>query len=112
VLFTILFRPSYSHLPSHYIALQKRCQSSFTPGRGNVHNEKIFIVAALDDPGGLLLSGAWGKAVLELVELLGPDNVHVSVYENDADDAAKEALASFKEKLRCNLPIASTCSNS
>jgi hypothetical protein len=38
------------------------------------------------------------------VELLGPENVHISVYENDADTAANVALASFKDKLECQLP--------
>jgi hypothetical protein len=110
VIFTILFRPSYTHLPDHYKALQKRCLSSSTPGRGNVNNEKIFIAAALYDPGGTLLGGDWGKMLLGLVELLGPDNVHVSVYENDADDAAKVALASFKDRLGCRLPYILTMS--
>jgi hypothetical protein len=36
-----------------------------------------------------------------LVELLGPDNVHLSVYENDADPTAKEALEQLKSKLNC-----------
>jgi hypothetical protein len=69
-----------------------------------VNNEKIFIATALYDPRGALLGGDWGKAVLGLVELLGPENVHLSVYENDADAAANAALARFKDKLRCKSP--------
>lgn len=74
---------------------------STIPGRGNVNKEKILIAAALYDPGGDLIRGDWGKAVRGLVELLGPDNVHLSVYENDADVAANEALEQFKSTLDC-----------
>jgi hypothetical protein len=90
--FTALFQPSYTHLPAHYKALQKRCSSSPEPGRGNINNEKVFIAAALYDPGGSLLNGVWASSVLGLVDLLGPDNVYLSIYENDADPAAKAAL--------------------
>jgi hypothetical protein len=101
VALTALFRPSYTHLPAHYKALQKRCSVSSEPGRGNINNERIFIAAALYDPGGDLLNGAWANAVLGLVDLLGPDNVHLSIYENDADPAANAALDSFKTKVSC-----------
>lgn len=43
----------------------------------------------------------WGNAVLELVELLGPQNVHLSIYENDADPLAKAALESMEHKVNC-----------
>lgn len=101
VLFTVLLLPSYTDLPPHYRSLRDACLESSIPGRGNVRNEKILIAAALYDPGGSLLRGDWGKAVMGLVELLGPDNVHLSVYENDADPAANEALEQFKSKLNC-----------
>jgi hypothetical protein len=100
-LFTALLLPSYTDLPPHYKSLRDACLDSSIPGRGNVHNEKVLIAAALYDPGGRLLRGDWGKAVIGLVELLGPDNAHLSVYENDADPMANEALEQLKSKLNC-----------
>ncbi|OCL13448.1 glycosyltransferase family 69 protein [Glonium stellatum] len=107
VLFTAAFRPSYTHLPDHYKVLQRKCQESQEPGRGNINNEKVFIAATLYDPDGALVGGDWGSAVLKLVELLGPENVHVSVYENDADPPAKASLESLEKKLTCNSSLIS-----
>lgn len=98
---TALFRPSYTHLPDHYKKLQKLCLASSKPGRGNPNNEKVFIAAAIYDREGELVGGDWGKSILDLVQLLGPDNVYMSIYENDADDAANSALDNFKQKLTC-----------
>jgi hypothetical protein len=81
---------------------------SSEPGRGNVNKEMIFIAAALYDAVGELLNGASGHSVLGLVDLLGPDNVYLSIYENDADPAAIAALASFKSKVKfksASLPV-------
>lgn len=83
------------------MALQRLCSESSERGRGNIYNEKVFIAATLYDPGGELLGGDWGEAVLKLVELLGPDNVHLSIYENDADAEAKRALDTFHKRLFC-----------
>ena len=101
VMFTFAFWPSYTYLPDHYLALQRRCVESKEPGRGNINNERIFIAAALHDPGGTLLGKDWGSAVLQLVELLGPRNVHLSIYENDADPPAKAALERMQNKITC-----------
>ncbi|KAF2191863.1 glycosyltransferase family 69 protein [Zopfia rhizophila CBS 207.26] len=106
-IFTAIFLPSYTNPPSHYKVLEKRCLDSSQPGRGNVNNEKIFVAAALYDPGGALVGGDLGNAVLQLVELLGPENVYLSVYENDADSSAIAALESLKSKLRCNSSLVS-----
>ncbi|KAF2114992.1 cryptococcal mannosyltransferase 1-domain-containing protein [Lophiotrema nucula] len=107
VVFTFLFLPSYTYPPQHYKALQRLCLESSRLGRGNVNNEKVFIAAALYDPGGKLVDGDWGNAILRLVELLGPANVYLSVYENDADPSANEALEKFKGRLSCNSSIVS-----
>ena len=101
VVYTYAFRPSYTYLPDHYRELQKRCVESKEPGRGNINNEKIFIAATLYDPGGTLVGKDWGSAVLGLVELLGPQNVHLSIYENDADPLAKAALESMEQRITC-----------
>ena len=101
VMLTFAFRPSYTYLPDHYQALQKRCVESKEPGRGNINNERIFIAAALHDPGGTLVGKDWGSEVLQLVEMLGPQYVHLSIYENDADSRAKAALESMQNKITC-----------
>ncbi|KAF2634736.1 hypothetical protein P280DRAFT_474340 [Massarina eburnea CBS 473.64] len=97
--------PSYTHQPAHYNALRQRAVRSSTPGRANVNNEKIFIAASIYEEEGLLSSGAWGRSVLELIDLLGPDNVHLSIYENDADALTKESLARFEKSVTCNSTI-------
>lgn len=104
VVFTAAFRPSYSHPPAHYRALRKRCEGSEELGRGNINNERIFIAATLYDPAGTLVGNGWGNAVLKLVELLGPQNVHLSVYENDATSQAKDALERMDAKVQCRYP--------
>ena len=101
ILFTAAFRPSYSHLPSHYRALQKRCKESRHEGRGNVDSEKVLIAASLYDPDGTLLGEDWGSAVLNLVDLLGPQNVHLNIYENDATPQAQAALQSMEARVQC-----------
>ncbi|KAL8710623.1 MAG: hypothetical protein Q9220_004847 [cf. Caloplaca sp. 1 TL-2023] len=80
--------------------LSKRCKESKEPGRGNIHNEKIFIAASLYDPDGTLVGGSWTRAVLDLEELLGPENVYISIYENDATQQAKDALDSMRIKVK------------
>jgi hypothetical protein len=101
VIFTATFRPSYNSPPEHYKALQRRCRESKEPGRGNPNSEKVFIAATLYDYHGLLVGGDWASAVRELVQLLGPENVHLSVYENDADEQAKASLERLGKLLDC-----------
>lgn len=104
IVFTAALRPSYSHPPDHYRVLRKRCKEAKEPGRGNVNSEKIFIAASLYDPEGTLVGNGWGDAVLQLVELLGPQNVHLSIYENDPTPQAKAALESMEAKVQCQCP--------
>jgi hypothetical protein len=101
VVFTSIFLPSYTHRPAHYDSLSRRCAESTEPGRANVHGEKIFIAASIYDEEGTLVGGDWGRAVLKLIDLLGPDNVYLSVYENDPDQKAKLALEKFKKEVKC-----------
>lgn len=101
ILFAAVFFPSYTRLPEHYQGLERSCVGSNQMGRGNVHGEKVFIAATLSDPHGNIVGGHWGEAVKELVELLGPENVHLSVYENDPDPEAEEALQSLGRQLSC-----------
>jgi hypothetical protein len=96
-----LLHPSYTHLPAHYQALQKASLESKLPGRANPRNEKVFIAASLYEKDGELTSGAWGQEVLDLVDLLGPENVYLSVYEDNASQAARQSLLDFKRKVTC-----------
>ncbi|KAL8678509.1 MAG: hypothetical protein Q9186_005145 [Xanthomendoza sp. 1 TL-2023] len=101
ILLTAVFRPSYTRRPAHYDALAKRILASKTPGRANLANEKIFIAASIYDKGGHLVNGAWGSALLNLVDLLGDNNVFLSIYENDAGAKAGDAINSFKARVPC-----------
>jgi hypothetical protein len=101
VLVAGIFFPSYTDRPAHYMELRKRATESTQPGRANRDQEKVFITAALYEEKGNLVSGAWGNAVLKLVDLLGPENVHLSVYEDNADLKTKQALAEFRAMVPC-----------
>ncbi|KAI2488216.1 CAP59-mtransfer domain containing protein [Pyrenophora tritici-repentis] len=102
VLITGIFFPSYTVRPAHYEELRKRAADT---GRANPYNEKVFITASLAENKGDLTSGAWGKEVLQLVDLLGPENVHLSLYEDNPDPLTKQSLADFRYKVKCNSTI-------
>jgi hypothetical protein len=106
VLVVGIFFPSYTVRPAHYNELRKRATKTSEPGRANPYKEKVFITVALYEENGKLVSGAWGKAVLKLIDLLGPDNVHLSVYEDNADLKTKQALAVFRQKVPSKLRLA------
>ena len=102
IILTSILRPSYTNPPPRYQALRQRALTSKEPGRVNIANEKIFIAASIFDPTGELAEGAWADAVLGLVDLLGPDNVFLSVYENDAGTKAKNALGVMEQRVDCD----------
>ncbi|KAL9006229.1 MAG: hypothetical protein Q9188_001001 [Gyalolechia gomerana] len=101
IIITAIFNPSYTTRPAHYSALRKRALASRDPGRGNPENEKIFIAASIYDKGGKLASGPWGRALLNLIDLLGNRNVFLSIFENDAGERAKDALFDLKDRVQC-----------
>lgn len=101
ILFAGIFIPSYTHLPTHYSSLARRIQASPISGRGNINNEKVFIAASIYDEKGELASGAWGQALQELIDILGQDNVFLSIYENDPSPIAKEELRSLEQRVSC-----------
>ena len=105
IAFTAAFRPSYTKLPRNYHALYRRILHSKELGRGNPNNETIFIAISLYDKGGQLASGPYGQSILDLIDLLGPDNVFLSIYENDSGKEAEEALMSLKERVKCQQEI-------
>lgn len=86
ILITPILNPSYTHVPAHYTG-------------GNPHQEKVFVAACIVNPD--LIRGAWGRAVLELVEAVGPENLFLSIYENDSGPETKEALQELSEKITC-----------
>jgi hypothetical protein len=73
--------------------------TSTLPGRGNPYGEKIFIAANILQED--LIRGSWGNAVLELVDLLGADNVFLSIYENDSGRGTADALEELRNKVSC-----------
>ncbi|KAK5111435.1 hypothetical protein LTR62_004887 [Meristemomyces frigidus] len=101
-----VFYPSYSSPPRHYLELRRQIQATpNVPGRGNTKNAKVFVAASLYDQQGELLSGHWGDSVTRLVDLLGPENVHVSVYEDNPDAKSKAVLDEFAASLTCNSTV-------
>ncbi|KAI0129737.1 cryptococcal mannosyltransferase 1-domain-containing protein [Xylariales sp. AK1849] len=104
---TPLFASSYTRPPPHYRDLESRCarRSSAVPsvdsGCANAFNEQVFISVSLYDKNGHLANGAWGQRLLELINLIGEDNVFLSIYENDSGAEGARALESLKKKLRC-----------
>lgn len=95
------FFPSYTVPPQHYIDLRDRVTLAHGQG-GNIGNKKVFIAASLYDPGGKLTGGRWAENVLQLIDLLGPDNTYLSIYENDSGVGGKDALDGFRERVPCD----------
>jgi hypothetical protein len=86
IFLTPLLLPSYVHRPKHYSGT-------------NPNNEKVFIAANIVDE--KLIRGAWGQQIVDLVELLGEDNVYLSIYENDSGEGTKSALQELKARVKC-----------
>ncbi|KAK8029737.1 hypothetical protein PG993_011028 [Apiospora rasikravindrae] len=101
---TPILAPSYTRQPKHYRDLAARCEGpgpTPEPGCANPFKEKVFISVSLYDKDGHLATGSWGRTLLELVQLIGEDNVFVSIYENDSGEAGEKALNWLKSQLRC-----------
>ena len=96
-----LFFPSYTLAPERYQDLAERSSNSSIPGRANPLNEKIFIASSIHDPTGALAGGIWGEMVLDLIDLLGPDNVFLSIYENDPTSLAGASLNALRRNVQC-----------
>ncbi|MCJ1465501.1 hypothetical protein MMC07_004119 [Pseudocyphellaria aurata] len=96
-----VFRPSYTRPPEHYQTLKSGILQSSKDGRGNPYKQKVFIATTIYDKGGHLANGAWGKALLNLISILGRENVFLSIYENDSGPEANEALEDFKRQVPC-----------
>uniref|UniRef100_A0A060T787 ARAD1B17754p n=1 Tax=Blastobotrys adeninivorans TaxID=409370 RepID=A0A060T787_BLAAD len=105
VLLTGMAFPSYTILPDHYQQLRQSMIISDQPGRGNPKNEKIFLAASIYDDSGTLASGQWGKSILDLIDLLGEDNVFLSIYENNSGRKGSYALRHFRDRVNCTKSI-------
>jgi len=86
VILTPVLIPSYTYRPAHYTGT-------------NPNNEKVFIAANIVDEH--LIRGAWGESLLELIDILGEDNVFISIYENDSGPGTKAALIELGQKIMC-----------
>lgn len=100
VVLTSIFRPSYTRPPAHYAALRKSVLENSDTGRGNIRNEKVFIAASLYDRDGDLARGQWATQLLGLIDLLGEQNVFVSIYENDSGEEGQNALRELEQRIQ------------
>jgi hypothetical protein len=91
--------PSYMIAPAHYRQLEDRIQTSSAGGRGNPNNEKVYIAANIIHED--LIRETWGSNLLELINILGSDNVFVSIYENDSGNGTRDALLDLQKRLPC-----------
>ncbi|ORX93222.1 cryptococcal mannosyltransferase 1-domain-containing protein [Clohesyomyces aquaticus] len=92
--------------PEHYKELEWQAHDPLSGvGPGNSQHEKIFIAVNIINED--LIRGSWGNNLMELVRLLGPQNVFVSIYENDAGKGTAAALEELSQKLACNKSIVS-----
>lgn len=112
LVFTPLLAPSYQTPPAHYRELEARCYdrgwASRHPdalGCANPFNETVFISISLFDEGGRLATGNWGAALLDVIDLIGPDHVFLSIYENDSGEHGAAALKELKRQVPCRHEI-------
>ena len=78
--------------------------STAAHGRGNVKDQKVYIATNIINEE--LIRGQWGTSLEALVELLGEDNVFVSIYENDSGKGTQAALRALQQRLKCMfLPV-------
>ena len=92
-----LLFPAYTQPPAHYQGMADRVRGSGQLGRGNPNNEKIYIASNILREE--RVRGPWGKSMVELVNLLGPDNVFVSIFENDSGPEVARALRGLSDSL-------------
>jgi len=103
ILIVVFSLPSYSDVPSHYRHLRNHVESKNISGRANHNQEKVFIAISLYDPDGALVSGSWGQQLLDLIDLLGPSNTYLSIFQSDSGQGAQ--LDAFSKKVLCKHKI-------
>jgi hypothetical protein len=103
---TPIFAPSYTRPPPHYQALAEKCAGPEpASGCANPANEQVFVSVSLYDNSGQLAAGQWGDSLLQLIQIIGEQNVFLSIYENDSGALGAAALETLKAKLRCRYSI-------
>ena len=107
VFITAVSRPSYPRRPAHYDALKRIELASKHHGRANPENEKTFIASSIYDKSRYLVNGAWRNALLDLIDLLGKDNVFLLIHQNDSSQEAEDAVSNFKARLSCSMSSSS-----
>jgi hypothetical protein len=81
---------------SSYISSDKSWEKGLVAGK----DDTVFIAANIID--GELINGAWGRSLLQLVEMIGQERVFVSIFGGPTD-----ALAEFAQKLECGHELVS-----
>ncbi|KAI5781267.1 cryptococcal mannosyltransferase 1-domain-containing protein [Geopyxis carbonaria] len=127
IVLTLLFAPTYtpSHAPASWARITDAVQRGgganpralwthlpgegdvtkhTRAGRGNPDGEKIFIAANIVNAD--LINNEWGPRVMELLDLLGPENVFISVFENDSGPETRAALHTLDARIAAHMPAA------
>ncbi|KAK0742356.1 cryptococcal mannosyltransferase 1-domain-containing protein [Apiosordaria backusii] len=86
LILTPIFLPSYSNPPIHYSKLAHSCRGT--------------------NPATAAPTSGTTK-LLRLIHLLGPENVFLSIYENDSGPTGKAALEKLKARVPCKSSIVS-----
>lgn len=86
IVLTPVLSPSYARRPAHYTG-------------SNPHNETVYIAACIVDPD--LIRGGWGAGLLQMIDAIGPENVFLSVYENDSGPETRAALQELSARVPC-----------
>ncbi|KAK4677148.1 hypothetical protein QC764_407830 [Podospora pseudoanserina] len=108
LILTPIFLPSYNNPPIHYSQTLHACRgTSPREGCANLFNEQVFIATILYDKNGKLASGPFSDRLLRLIRILGPDNVFLSIYENDSGPKGKAALEELKSRVPCKHAVTS-----
>lgn len=69
---------------------------------------KVFIAVNLYQSERLLRDGSWTRTMMELIDQIGPNNVYLSIFENNSTDATPQLLQDFEKKLKCKHTIVTT----
>lgn len=104
----------YTRAPAHYLEFESQLERQWrlwngpnnfqaSIHQGNPQGQKIFIASNIIQHD--LIRGQWGQNLRMLLDYLGPENVFVSIYENDSGPGAGKALASLRDQLSCNYSI-------
>ncbi|CAF4250378.1 unnamed protein product, partial [Adineta steineri] len=52
--------------------------------------------------------GSWTRAMLELIDELEPNNVYLTIFENNSTDVTSQLLQDFKKHVKCMHKIVTT----